>query len=77
MDAEFYKENNLTPPKHIDHGLAVDDIARRVQSINPRNWRQQGNQLIADSDVGELVNTIPPNYLLVGVENNLPKFKKL
>lgn len=59
------------------HGT-IEDIRANLKSVNPRNWRLQGNHLIADTDLGELRQTIPTNYILTGTdENGLPTFKKL
>lgn len=64
-------------PTHEGHG-SDDDIRANMKSVNPRNWRQAGNQLIADTDIGELVQTIPTTHLLDGTdENGLPKFHKV
>ena len=75
---DWYDRHGLKRPEHISHELTPDDIAKRVQSVNPRNWRQEGNKLIADTDVGELVNPIPTSHILTGTdEKGLPVFKKV
>lgn len=64
-------------PTHLAHGTE-DEIRSNLKPVNPRNWRQQGNLLFADTDLGELVQTIPVDYLLDGVDDRgLPKFKKI
>ena len=78
MADNFYEKHNVAPPSSIDHGLSVDDISTRVRSVNPRNWRQEGNVLIADTDVGEMRQAIPTNKILTGTdEKGLPTFKKI
>jgi hypothetical protein len=68
-------------PRPQSFGHATDSLEKPIsdnlRSLNARNWRQQGNTLIADTDWGELVQTIPVDYLLDGVENGLPTFKKV
>lgn len=78
MADNFYEKHNVAPPSSIDHGLSVDDISTRVRSVNPRNWRQEGNVLIADTDVGEMRQAIPTNKIMSGVDKQgLPKFRTL
>jgi hypothetical protein len=74
---KWFLENELTPPSTTAHGTD-ESIRDKMSSGNPRNWRLQGNQLIADTDFGELSQTIDPAYILVGTDsNNLPVFKKV
>lgn len=78
MDDKFYQRRGLAPPLHLPHDLTPEDISKRVQPINPRNWRAQGNRLIADTDLGPLVQFIPTDYIFTGVdEANLPTFRKV
>lgn len=75
---DWYARNNLKPPETIDHNLTPDDIGERVQRAVIKSWRQEGNHLIADTDIGEVVNVLPTNLILTGTDkNNLPTFKKL
>lgn len=79
-ETELYEQWGVPPPTHDEHGEDSPDnpISSKLKSLNPRNWRQRGNLLVADTDVGEFAQTIPPDYLLVKTdENNLPKFKKV
>lgn len=78
MADNFYEKHGVAPPSSVSHGLSADDISTRVRSVNPRNWRQEGNVLIADTDVGEMRQAIPTNKILTGTdEKGLPTFKKL
>jgi hypothetical protein len=76
-DFDYWK---IPRPSHDAHGTdsLEKPISEQLRSVKPRNWRQQGNQLIADTDWGPLVQTIPVDYLLDGTdERGLPKFKKV
>jgi hypothetical protein len=76
-DAWFHKQG-VAPPERIQHDLTPDDIQERVQSINPKNYRAEGDRLIADTDVGTLVQYIPTTHIFTGTdENGLPTFRKL
>lgn len=73
----WFDKHGLERPSHMDH-LSVDDIEKHLRQIKPRNWRLEGNRLLADTDMGPLVQTIPTNYVLEGTDaNGLPKFRKL
>lgn len=74
---KLFETYGKTPPEHINHGIKLEELAERVKSVNPRNWRLEGNRLIADTDVGPLINYIPPNYILKGEKNNLPILEKV
>lgn len=75
---QWYIRQGVTPPERISHDLSVDDIDKHVKSLNPRNWRAEGNLLIADTDVGPLRQYIPTDHIFTGVdEKGLPTFKKL
>ncbi len=65
---DWFLENKLTPPTTVAHGTD-DSIRENLKSVNPRNWRVEGNQLIADTDWGELVQTIPTNYICEGTDD--------
>lgn len=74
----WYIRRGLTPPERVGHDLVPDDIKDRVKSVNPRNWRAEGNLLIADTDVGELKQPFDPAYLFTGTDKKgLPTFRKL
>lgn len=75
---QWFIRHGITPPEHISHDLNVDDISKVVKPGNPRNWRAEGDRLIADTDFGPLVQRIPTSHLFVGVDKKgLPMFKKV
>jgi hypothetical protein len=74
---DWYTKNNLTPPTTIPHGTQ-EDLDQQVMKLKPTSWRLEGNKLIGETEVGPLVNFIPPNYILTGTdENGMPKLKKI
>lgn len=74
----WYQRLGFAPPERISHGLNVEDISKVVKSVNPRNWRAEGDRLIADTDNGPLVQRIPTSHIFIGVDKEgLPQFKKL
>lgn len=74
--AEQYEKWGKTPPKSQDHGTD-EEIARRMTKLLPHSWRLEGNKLIGETSMGTLVQYIPTDYILVGVEDGLPKLKKV
>jgi hypothetical protein len=75
---DWFQKHGQALPVHETHGEDSQEnpISRKLQSVNPRNWRLNGNVLIADTDMGTLKQTIPPDYILTGEKNGLPTFKK-
>lgn len=64
-------------PTRDAHGTD-NDIRSNLKSVNPHNWRLEGNQLIADTEVGRLVQTIPTTHILMGTDaQGLPIFKQV
>lgn len=70
-----FEEWGATPPTSEDHGT-IEEIRSNLRPANPTNWRQEGNKLIADTDFGPLVNHIPTDHILTGVDDKgLPVFR--
>lgn len=66
-----FEQWGVTPPISAQH----DTNLRRMA---PRNWRQEGNRLIAETDMGELTQFIPTDVMLEGIDaNGLPKLRKI
>jgi hypothetical protein len=78
MEDKWYERFGHEPPSRTSHGLTPEELRSKLQSINPRNWRLKGNQLIADTDMGPLINYIDPSYILKGFDKKgLPILQKL
>jgi hypothetical protein len=72
-----YEALGVEPPKHEDHGTD-QDIRNNMQRATPIRWFQRGNELVAETELGELVNFIPTDMQLTGVdENNQPILTRL
>jgi hypothetical protein len=56
-----------TPPTSEAHGTD-ETIRAQLTPLKTRSWRLQGNQLIADTELGELVQLISPDYILTGID---------
>lgn len=74
----WFERHGLKQPEHIKHDLTPDDIATKVQPVKPTGWRAEGNRLIADTDMGQLVQFFPTDYIFKGTDaNGLPILEKL
>lgn len=74
----WFDRNAVAQPAHLNHGVNTEDISKLLIPLAARNWRMQGNKLIADTDMGKLVQTIPTNYICKGTdEKGLPILEKV
>lgn len=72
-----YQALGVEPPKHFDHGSDAD-IRANMQRATPIRWFQRGNELVAETELGEVVNFLPTDMQLTGVDkDNLPILTKL
>jgi hypothetical protein len=79
-NSKEYKEFEkwqVKQPDHQPHGTD-EDIRANLKRVKPRNWRMEGNELIADTDLGKLVQRIPVDYILTGEDaSGLPVLEKI
>ena len=74
----WFRKQGKTPPEHISHEMTPDDIKDKVQPLKPTNWRQEGNLLKADTEMGELVQVLPTDRILTGTnDQGLPILKRI
>jgi hypothetical protein len=71
-----YEALGVEPPKHSEHGSDAD-IRANMQRATPIRWFQRGNELVAETELGELVNFIPTDLFITGIdEAGLPILTK-
>jgi hypothetical protein len=75
--AAFYKKHNVKPPEHINHGFKIDDIKSVLKELRPNEWRLEGNTLIGKTEMGEIRQTIPTDYICTGTDDGLPILQKV
>lgn len=74
--AEFEKWGKL-PPTVEGHGTD-QDIRENMKVALPTQWRLEGNQLIGQTELGKIVQTIPTDYILHGTtDDGLPDLRKV
>ena len=64
-----YAEWGVTPPEVTKHGSDTDLEGMR-QRLPIKKWRQEGNRLIGECEIGRLVVHVPTNKILVGTDDN-------
>lgn len=72
-----FRKWNVPVPSAIPH-LTEDEIKQHLKPMLPGKWRAEGNQLIAETENGVHVQTIPSDQLLIGTdEKGMPVFRKI
>ena len=72
-----YEKLGIPEPSHEEH-LDVADIPNRMRRLMPNSWKLQGNELVGMTEMGPLVQRIPPNLILKGTDSKgLPVFEKV
>lgn len=73
----WYIKNGVAPPEHSAHGTP-DEIRANLKPAKVTKWHLDGNKLVAETELGPVVNYLPPEYILRGVdESGLPILTKL
>ncbi len=76
-DEDFYRKLDIAPPSIAEHGTE-EDIREKLVPMMPKQWRQEGNQLIGETEAGTHSQTIPTNKLLIGTDDKgLPIFRDI
>jgi len=76
-DTEFIKSLEADAPKFTVHGLP-EDIRQRLRTAKTWNWKLNGTELSCETDLGPLVQQIPPNYVCHGTDaKGMPILKKI
>lgn len=72
-----YEALGIVPPQSFPHGTD-DDIRKHMQVATAKRWFQRGNELVAETDLGEVINFLPTDIMLKGTDDNgLPILEKL
>jgi len=67
----------IPPPITSSHGTD-QNIADNMKRLIPNKWHLEGNQLIGQTELGELRQSIPTNYICVGTDDKgLPILQKI
>lgn len=73
----MYERWGKQPPTHDPHGTDKD-IKENMKPLRPTKWRQEGNKLIGDTEMGRVVQFVPTDMILQGTdEKGLPILKKV
>lgn len=75
-----YARWGVAPPSHEAHGqITPDNIRDLLEPAKVERWWLEGNELCAETSHGFLRQTIPTDYICLGMddETGLPIFKKI
>lgn len=81
-DSDYYRKVlDATPPSAESHEV-VDTfehpLSERLIRLMPNSWHLEGNELIGQTEQGELRQRIDPAYILTGTDaQGLPQFRKI
>lgn len=76
-EAKEFDRWGKTPPTSVRHGTEEELEKTRVE-LTPKNYRLEGNKLISETEHGTLVQFIPTNRIMTGVDDRgMPVFKKI
>ena len=64
-DTEFIKSLDADAPKFSVHGTD-QDIRDKLRTAKTWNWKLNGTELSCETELGPLVQQIPPNYICEG-----------
>lgn len=71
-ELKWFDRMGKNRPTHEEHGVVdtwENPLSEQLPRLKTRNWRLEGNTLIADTDQGPLVQTIPTNYICKGTDD--------
>lgn len=76
-DEDLFRKLDVALPTSEGHGTD-DEIRANMHQLLPNTWLLEGNQLKGMTEMGELVQTIPTDYILTGTDSaGLPIFKRV
>lgn len=76
-DVKLFEEWGQPLPERKAHGTD-EDIRANLKAQKPKNWRMEGNRLIADTDMGVISQPIPTDRILIGTNSaGLPIFRRV
>lgn len=76
-DTDQFRKWDVPLPTAESHGTE-QELSENMKQLLPSEWRLEGNKLIGKTEMGELVQTIPTDYILEGTDSKgLPKFRKV
>lgn len=76
-DTDFLRKLGAAPPIFNVHGTD-DDIRSKLKPLKATSWRSEGNKLIGTTEMGEIVQFIPTDYICKGIdEEGLPILEKI
>lgn len=81
-DSDYFRKTLNAPIPTAESHEVVDTfenpLSDRLSQLLPNSWRLEGNELIGQTELGELRQRISTDYVLVSTDaKGLPVFKKV
>lgn len=80
-DTDFWRKYNVAPPEATSHQVVdtfESPLSEKLKQLLPNSWKLEGNKLSGMTEMGELVQFIPTDYILIGKDSRgLPVFQKV
>lgn len=70
---KWFDKHGKPRPVHEEHAedSKENPLSSRLKRVQASNWRMEGpGKLVADTDMGPLVQWIPHEYVCEGTDNN-------
>lgn len=65
---QFFERNGLETPRHIPHFTEEEREKFKVQATHA--WKQRGNQLFCNCELGTHTSYLPVDKILLGTEDD-------
>jgi len=76
-DKKLYQRLGIQEPEHIGH-ITEEDLAKKIKIEANHKWRQRGNKLICECELGNHVAFVPTSKILKGTdENGMPMLTEI
>lgn len=74
---DWHRRHGVELPDYQAHGTE-EEIRNKMKKLLPNEWKLEGNKLKGKTEMGELVQVIPTDYILKGTDDDgLPVFEKV
>jgi phenylacetate-coenzyme A ligase PaaK-like adenylate-forming protein len=75
---KWYDKQGKARPSHTPHGVTSENIGEHMRELLPHTWKLEGNKLTGMTEMGPLVQMIPTDYVLKGMDDSgKPIFAKV
>ncbi len=66
----WLEQQGHAKPQFASHGITDDDMRSKMTQLRPKEWRQEGNWIIGDTELGELRLSVGTDHKLRGTNTD-------